>query len=495
MGSMSNKARLLVAALALGSGMAPAASPEHWQAMARADIDRLHTLVISSHPGWIDERNPGFRSWAEQGYRQALALVPQVRDYNDMSAASRFYLAGFRDGHFGYDSQVRGAEPYVSAGWHSRLDGARVVVVANVAAWPAPLPPVGARLLQCDGREPAAIIREDQAPFADLRDLPYVRTALAQDIALLPFAGRELKRCEFETADGRRLRLDQHYGPLVRAERLRMLAAAQGQARHANRYEVHGDVLWIEAGNFWFEPGGSDAAELDAMIAGLKQLKGIRHIVFDTRGNQGGDSAIGQRIFDAATGGLEYDRAGIEKLPHSYALWRVSETSIAIVGGRRDAAARIYGPGSEQAREQTAWLEQMRQARAAGQPWLRQEGSTVISRAEMRRRHGRLRSFDGDVALLTDADCVSSCLNFADQVRQVPGAVHLGKTTAADAVYIEVGFPALPSGNRVMLPMKVWRDRERGNNEPLVPDLPLEVDMRDDEAVKAATLKALGWRT
>ena len=44
------------------------------------------------------------------------------------------------------------------------------------------------------------------------------------------------------------------------------------------------------------------------------------------------------------------------------------------------------------------------------------------------------------------------------------------------------------------MPLKVWRNRVRGDGEPLVPDVPLAVDLRDDAAVRAATLAALRQR-
>jgi hypothetical protein len=99
----------------------------------------------------------------------------------------------------------------------------------------------------------------------------------------------------------------------------------------------------------------------------------------------------------------------------------------------------------------------------------------------------------GTVALFTDHNCASACLDFADQVRSVPGSVHLGQTTSADALYIDGGARVrLPSGNVLVLPLKVWRNRLRGNNEPWVPQVPLAVDMRDDGAVRQPVLAALG---
>ena len=106
-------------------------------------------------------------------------------------------------------------------------------------------------------------------------------------------------------------------------------------------------------------------------------------------------------------------------------------------------------------------------------------------------RHGKLRRFHGKVVLVTDEHCASACLDFADLVRSVPGAIHMGQATSADTLYMDIGRVALPSGNHLVIPLKVWRNRLRGNNEVLQPDVPLQVDIRDDAAVRQAVLAAL----
>jgi hypothetical protein len=86
---------------------------------------------------------------------------------------------------------------------------------------------------------------------------------------------------------------------------------------------------------------------------------------------------------------------------------------------------------------------------------------------------------------------MSACLDFVDQIRLVPHSVHVGQTTSADTVYIDIGLSVLPSGNRVVIPLKVWRNRLRGNNEPWTPQVKFDFEIRDDKKVEQATLAAL----
>ena len=76
------------------------------------------------------------------------------------------------------------------------------------------------------------------------------------------------------------------------------------------------------------------------------------------------------------------------------------------------------------------------------------------------------------IFLLTNYTCFSACLDFADIVRSIPGATHIGSPTRADAIYIDNWMVSLPSGlARLSYSMKVYRGRIRGHNEPYIPHI------------------------
>jgi len=260
-----------------------------------------------------------------------------------------------------------------------------------------------------------------------------------------------------------------------------------------NSYSLRDGTLWIRAANFQLQPGTPQAADLDKMLDELNNLKGVRRIVFDARGNAGGDSRVGQRIFEAATGGLQADLPDLEKLPQTYAQWRVSPMALANAEGHVSRMSALHGPDSPQVAAARRFRDELTQAREAGLAWLHVAGGPRVTRDDLVRHGGKLGRFSAGVrvALVTDSNCASACLDFADLVRMVPGMKHVGQTTSYDSVYIDVGVQALPSGNTLMVPLKVWRNRLRANNEALVPDTIFELDMSDDQAVYDATLAAL----
>jgi hypothetical protein len=481
---------LSCAAFARDPGTPSATTPSpDWRAIAKIDLDAVHRLIVEAHPGMIDEQNPSFRNWAEAGYHEALALLPEVTTYNSTLAVVRYFTSGFLDGHLVFSDNARRSGTIVTNGWMLNWVNDQYIVAADAEGWSAELPPIGAILRDCDGRTPRQIIDLDVTPFDDRRGFPPSQRFAAASLAYEMFESRHLHNCRFQTPDGRELLVPVEYHEVPFGTMIAMYAAIPRPRSWSNSYDLKDGVLWIHAGNFNLRP--DDLTSLNTMLEELRKLKGVKVIVFDSRGNGGGDSSIGGRIFEAATGGLRYDRRGIDQLPRTYAQWRVSPQSISTIEERVQHFESLYGAKSHRTQEARQFLEQLKDAQKEGKPWVEQDDGHLMTRAEMTRRHGHLRRFKGSVVLVTDDTCASACLDFADLVRSVPGSIHVGQTTSADAVYIDVGAFPVPSGNRLILPLKVWRSRERGNNEPLHPDIPLTVNLNDDDAVRAATTAIL----
>lgn len=481
---------LAMPALAGEPAAVSTASSERWSALASDDLNAVHKLIVEGHPGFLDEQNPGFRVWTEQGYREALALLPQVVSYDAALAVVRYYVSGFRDGHTVYVDELRNNDTISRVnGWKVSLTKGAYVVSAVAPGWSAALPPIGSTLIQCDGQAPDDLLRDDIAPYYDRRGLSATKPVLAHFLAYEWLPSHRLKQCEFQSPDGARPKHTMLYQD-IRSGDLDWIRFYAGVTRTRNSYDFRSGTLWIRAANFMLQP--EDAKTLDTMLHEMPRLRGVKRIVFDTRGNVGGDSAVGERMFTAATGGLSFDDSGEDLLPKTYAQWRVSSHSISATEQSMQRAVKLYGPESEQAKYLGDRLQSMRTAQASGQQWIVQDGGGHdFTRAEIAARHGKMLKFRGRIALITDSSCFSACLDFADLVRGVPGSVHLGETTSADAVYIDIGEFPLPSGNLLGMSLKVWRNRARGNNEPLIPDVPLNIDMSDDAAVHSAVLALL----
>jgi hypothetical protein len=471
-------------------------SVNEWQAFARADLDAVHAAILSAHPGVIDTLNPTFNEWTETGYQQALKLIPKVISYDTAMSAVRYYTTGFLDGHLVYSDNVRKNYPVFNNGWTIEKIDESYIVTATAEKWPTPLPEKGAKLIRCDGRLPETIIKEDVAPYVDRRDNPATMNRLAEALMMLSLSGNELKQCQFQSADGAMFQIKVTYHPSTSEQFFQVLDSSSQQQRlpRTNNFSFKNSVLWIRVANFNLQPSTTEAQDLEKMLDELSSLHDtnqINQIVFDVRGNSGGDSRIGEKIFNAATGGLQYNTSNIKQLPRQYAQWRVSDIAISSMTSAVHRMTDLYGDKSVQAKQTANFLAELKAAKRAGQPWIRQDGGHLLTRTDIEKRGGKLRKFNGKIALVTDDHCASACLDFADLVRQVPRSMHLGQPTSSDTLYIDTGKTELPSGNLFVLPLKVWRNRIRANNESLMPDFILHVDMDNDSAVYAAVIAAL----
>ena len=71
-------------------------------------------------------------------------------------------------------------------------------------------------------------------------------------------------------------------------------------------------------------------------------------------------------------------------------------------------------------------------------------------------------------------------------ILSLPNSTHVGLETAADTVYMEGNIiDSLPSGlGSLYYPMKVWRNRTRGNRESYKPKYVWDGEMSDTKGLK-----------
>lgn len=486
---------VLAASVTLAMAVAKATphdDAERWQAMARADLDAAHALIREAHPGVIDSSNPGFNAWVEDGYQQAKSLIPHVVSYDTALAAVRYYASGFEDGHLVYSDNVREGYPVLVSGWHVIQEGSQFVVGVALTDWPTPLPPVGATWTGCDGLSADEVLQRRIAPYMNWHSDARSQELRADHLWMQTPTAINLRECSFRTPSGEALQLPVTYRPIDEETFFEALGRFRRSGKPAtNDFELKDGLLWVRAGNFSLQEGTTDLDELEAMLAGLSKVSDVRAIVFDTRGNGGGDSSVGDRIFEAATGGLKLDQTNIDALPRYYAQWRVSDHLIQFLDWAIERSSLTYGADSPRVAEDAAFRDQVRAAKDAGQSWVEQDAGRTLTREDVIARGGQLRRFEVPVALLTDSGCASACLDFADIVMQVPSAIHVGQTTSADSIYMVGSHAVMPSGNLFVMPVKVWRNRARGNNEPYIPKVMIDLGP-DESIIRSEVRRALG---
>ncbi len=460
------------------------ARPGPWAQLAEQDLVAMRQAILESHPGPVDTRNPGFKQWLEAGYRESMGLAREARSFGGYQAALLRYAAGFRDGHLGVGITL---QP-LSVRWPGFIVADRtgkVVVAALDETAPDGLPALGSELLACDGTPPEAMMTRDILPYlrgADVEPLHLkAATALLADVGnprvVLP------KACTFRGPEGAEHTVTLRYRPIAPDR----LSDRQAQVTFGAKPEL--GVQRFGEGGVWVSMptfGALDDATLNklkSIVAQAPEWKDAKTIVFDVRGNTGGSSAWGDRLLEGLYGEAYY-AARVRQSPvfrSAYVEWRVSRDNLAHVGALITQLTREQGADSPIVKELGVLQRGMEEARKKGQALYREpDEPTQPAPATPPEPGTRARVF-----LLTDGRCASACLDFADRVLQLPGVTHVGRTTSADSFFMEVRPVELPGGvARLVLPVKVYRDRPRGHNVPYVPKVRYDGEPGDTAAVR-----------
>jgi Peptidase family S41 len=426
------------------------ASP--WAAMAQRDLKAIYDTIRDNHPGPVDSENPRFRDWLETGLRIALREAARARTYSDYTRALRRYAIGFQDGHvsvsFGiaptkidWPGFVVGGDP----------DGRPEIVYAESDAGVKR----GDHIESCGGVPFDALMKERVDPYFWNSAIPQARMSVAMYLFLVnpDEHARRLARCRFSSGE---VLLKWRSGDAAEVNKTLATALSGGDAEFEMK-SLDG-IRFIRLPRFWFK-SDAETAKLSALISELtSKATELRRstVVFDVRGNGGGDSLWGRRLAVALWGEPWVNR--VEESFDSTHDVRVSAANIEKVAAILESAKKNQ---SEAVPYWTLVMNALRSAEATGQPLAR-----VSLPPAMPAEPPPPNPISGRVFLLTDAGCGSACLDFADLLLRLPGVTQVGLPTFADAVYIDVNDAALPSGLATLsYGMKVFRHRVRANNQ------------------------------
>ena len=483
-------AALALAAALAGAGVsaaqdaAPAvAAPADWGQALAEDARAFHDLIADSHPGPVDPENPGFRALLDGGLQTALDRAGTAQTYEDWYFGLQAYSASFDDGHLGL-SQFAPMGHEWRRRWPGFLTNLRGDHAEVAFSQGGERPPVGARLISCDGRDADALAAELLGQGAGRWSLRSRRVAMSASLFVDyhdPYVTLP-QVCEFEV-DGRRRTWSLSWTAMSDEEADEAQAAASPR-RHVTGVGVRpiDGGFWVEMGSFDPDASSEQGVRLTALqeqiVAQAEAIRAADIVVFDLRGNDGGSSTWSSEIAKALWGAAWVD----DQVRGSDGVdWRASPANLAAVAeyqrmfaGNPDLAdylgRMVAGLGAAVERGDTLWR----------QPDFDEGGEETAAQAGPPTTAMRARTY-----VLTDYGCASACLDAVDVLTAV-GATVVGQETSADTVYMEIRRQPLPSGRaQAHLPMKVYRGRARGNNETVVPAHVWEGDLTDTAGLEA----------
>ncbi len=457
-------------------------APRDWSATLIADAQSLRDTVIDSHPGAYDKLNPQFRAHVEQGLADANARAAQTKDAGGWWWALRAYIASFDDGHVQigyYDTSF--AFPTKWPGFLTGYNGSNQIVAVRDESDPA-TPPVGARLVACDGETADVLAQRRIGTFRGRWFLESQRVTygslLFVDIQN-PYLTPQ-RSCQFD--NGGQVTTYNLNWRSIDDTMLGKYRQAMAQTSHDDfgRHAVAGGGVWVSMPDFEGDPDSNAYKHLTPLIAQMNTdqmaLRNASFIVLDLRGNGGGSSVWSEHIARTLWGDAwiaAHRPAAVQAID-----WRASDGNIANMQAYIDTAQKVGGD-----KEMEAWAQPvitgMKAAKAAGQPYWHQGND----RPEAPRDMSAVNPMHGKVYVITDPICASACLDAVDLWKAL-GAVQIGRETSADTDYMEVRSEILTSGLAgIAVPTKVWRGRAPGSNVPQRPDHLFDGNMADEAAL------------
>ena len=447
---------------AMGSSALADTAPIDWGQTLRQDAQAIHDAIADSHPGALDAENPDFRRQLEEGLAIALGRAETAKDEGGYWWALRAFTARFDDAHVFVNPKIGRASDPRWPGFLTAYQGDDMVVAHSEGA---ALPPVGAKLIACDGRPAEALAAERVGQFTGRWFLQSQRARHGGTLFINddnPWL-TDLQQCRFEVEGQVR---DYALTWSIGGDALKTAreAVSQTYVPAAGLSTLDDGGVWISTPGFNGDPQSADYAALqsilDSMKAGQDALRRAPYVVFDLRGNRGGSSIWSRRMAEALWGEdwMAANRPGSSKAVE----WRASAANATYLNEILD-----YFRGNNVGADLIETIEKIRDGITAAHA--RNDLFWVETFDADEDATPAVQTVSGTVFILTDHGCVSACLDAVD-LWKAAGGVQVGQETSADTVYMEIREVNLVSGRASLsIPIKVYRGRPRGHNQPHTP--------------------------
>lgn len=461
-----------------------------WRKTYLSDIEATRETISANHPGMVDKQNPNFARTMELAHKEALTTASSVKDYNSYRIALTRFANRFQDEHLSVSFKEPFAEIKEAGIYPVYQNGSFIIQEIDERYGSQSNQLRGAILKDCNGRSANKLFQERvlswrgrdsiEADWYKLAPLLFVDYGLNSSLP---------NTCRF-LVNGRTIRLPLKWNPTTGQkieERLKQFTSFENRQLSLELHEG-GDALWVNIPTFAVNEK-EEVAAMHSLIESLKneleQNKNWDLLIFDLRGNSGGSSVWGDQIARIVFG-EEWAKQVRNYLGDGvYTEWRVSEDNINALKGIVQQQEKRHGVDSDNAKFFRSFAESMTTALKNNQSFVTNQ---VVSRQGV--QAPKEVSLPGKIVLLTGASCFSACLDFLDRMRLHPKVVQVGQPTGVDTVYMENWGKQLPSKlGQINYPMKVYRNRKRGNNEAYIPHVSYTGQLNDTTAIRSWILQ------
>lgn len=475
------------ALLFLGFFFAPIAKAD-WAANTQQDLKIIYETLQENHPGYHDSLNPSFKNWLEEGYELSLKKSVSVSSFADYVYVLRFLLNGFRDVHVRLtidNSQL----PLEWPGFIITYDQNNFIVAESSVA----TVPCGAQLTQCDDLSPEEWLKKYSFPYVGNADLTAwwflsaPRLSCWEGCLFIP-----KPQCyQFEYED-KRIVIEPMWQPMSRVLwQQKMTSLKEGRTCPLFGIEEYDEnVVWVRLPSFHPETIEKQQ-DLKTIAQEIKKYQTANRIIFDVRGNDGGNSQWGTNILKSLYGDEYFEQQIATLHSDDYCVeWRATQANKQHMQKMLEIVTQ-QGVSSHIEDFIKIVIEGMADAISHEKPLYREE------KTERPHTSGDIlieNPVKAQVIIITDEYCASACLNFLDGLFAMGNVAHVGYPTRADTEYLEVRYAPLSVEKvDINFPIKVYRNRHRKSNQPFIPHYQWR-GTRDDKDGLMAWVKTVNFK-
>jgi hypothetical protein len=460
--------------------------PHDWPAIARKDLQFAAKIIGTRHPGVVLGRASVVVP-LEEGMRTALAQAELVRSQADYQRLMQRFGSGFGDPHVGVSFKLP-AGSWTGIVIDHVLGEYRVIWSEPV--WPVDLPPVGARVKSCDDiwigtylQNRVAAMRPQGAEYS------LTFSGLARNMMFDQGQNWSPKHCVFRAPDGAERDYVMHPQSVpadISPERIAEVKAQyQAKATPVGISTLAPDQRWIGMPRFF---GEALKPAYEKLYQALESEQKAGWIIFDLRGNGGGNSSWGNRALEAL-----YGKPYAKKLAGTVSRAKFMTVNQEIIDEYIQSSKQPELASSKLFFEKNAQLMQV--ALQAGEKLVNvSDKPPTLTDYKKSIDEAKQRPAGPRIAAVIDRSCFSSCMNFLLQIKAMGDTVVLGESTIGWSPYGENGAVEFPSGlGSISVPV-AWYDSQHAEREPFVPDLIYTGSMAENSALMqwvSRTLTAL----
>ena len=475
-----------LAGLYLCGAAAPpaAAQTDAWSRMAQDDLDAAYQLLLYSHPGAAPEvGDTGFVAALRTGREEAIKLVRQARTYGAYRAALQRFAAEFKDAHISSGAAFPLQQRWPGFIVADREDAWEVIARADETS-----PPVGSRLISCDGQTPRQLAERRLAPFSAGWAVRSQR--LGASAGLLLNSGNPLHpaltSCTFTGQAGETIEHRLAWRRLGQDEWRKQMENVVHRAPEELYVRPFDEGYWVRLGTL----SGKAFPLIQQVEAQRAAIRAAPYVVVDLRANGGGASVITDKLARAIYGAGAVHRAQRKGAPGpNDMVWRASPRALGYADATLKRYAGVAGPADPGLLGLQAQREALAKALATGTPIARAPIDSYVSG----RPPTDIVKKPPRVIVVTDRYCFSSCLTGLHLFRQL-GAVHVGEETNANTHYSNMVTVELPSGLSTFSTLQAYMPALPRQLGPYFPAVPLRVDLADDGALQQSVRQLLARR-